>query len=98
VLEVAVTQDAKSVKRKARHYITGSRGKIAFVVVIIVRRMKKQMVEQGGAQSNIDGTLKSQDDLRNEASDTTRTDSRNPYSLLLARVIQALDANREQLV
>lgn len=74
VLEVAITQDAKSVKRKARHYITGSRGKIAYVVVITVRRMKNQMVEQGGGQSNKDGTLESKDDLRNEASDTTRTD------------------------
>ncbi|KAL5351774.1 hypothetical protein ACLOAV_003635 [Pseudogymnoascus australis] len=52
VLEVAVTQDPEAVKKKARDYIRGSRGKVVFVVVIIVRRLRRPREEQAGDQSN----------------------------------------------
>jgi hypothetical protein len=52
VLEVAVAQDPEAVKRKAQDYIRGSRGKVAFVVVIIVRRLKRRRDRQTGDQSN----------------------------------------------
>jgi hypothetical protein len=41
VLKVAVTQNAKSVKKKVQEYIMGSGGRIAFVVAIMVRHRKK---------------------------------------------------------
>ncbi|KAI9732684.1 MAG: hypothetical protein M1818_007418 [Claussenomyces sp. TS43310] len=54
ILEVAVAQHTDSVKKKALHYITSSRGKIAFVVVVIVRRMKRLHGRQCRYQSPTD--------------------------------------------
>jgi hypothetical protein len=48
VLEVAVVQDLEAVKKKAQDYIRGSCGKVAFVVVIIVRRLKRRRDIQAG--------------------------------------------------
>jgi hypothetical protein len=50
VLEVAITQDPKELKKKAKNYIRSSGGRIAFVVLIIVRRLKMRRDSQVGDQ------------------------------------------------
>lgn len=70
VLEVAVTQDPEAVKKKAQNYIRGSRGKVAFVVVIIVRRLRRRR-EQAGDLSNANIT-DGHDDVTGQATSIVR--------------------------
>lgn len=71
VLEVAVAQDARSVKKKAQDYILGSNGRIPFVIAIVVTRRNKQRYihRDSQDQSSAEQSFKDDDELQISASE-----------------------------